>query len=165
LEVDDSHVNEVLKQFAAQSLPVVRLGRTTTNKNVTIRTADNTVVLEDSIATLRDTWEATSFQLEKLQSNLVTVEEEQKSLATRSGPKYSLTFTPQPTSDEVMTSTKKHKVAIIREEGSNGDREMSAAFHLAGFEVWDIAMKDLIHQRVALKDFRHGLLSWKRFAA
>jgi len=34
-------------------------------------------------------------------------------------------------------------VAIVREEGSNGDREMSAAFRLAGFEPWDVTMSDL----------------------
>jgi len=35
-------------------------------------------------------------------------------------------------------------VAIIREEGSNGDREMSAAFISAGFEAWDVKMSDLV---------------------
>ncbi len=38
-------------------------------------------------------------------------------------------------------------VAIIREEGSNGDREMAAAFNLAGFRVWDITMTDIVCTR------------------
>lgn len=46
------------------------------------------------------------------------------------------------------------KVAIIREEGSNGDREMAAAFSLAGFEAWDVNMDDLIAQRISLSAFR-----------
>jgi len=46
------------------------------------------------------------------------------------------------------------KVAIIREEGSNGDREMASAFHLAGFEVWDVMMTDLIEERIHLDEFR-----------
>lgn len=46
------------------------------------------------------------------------------------------------------------KVAIIREEGSNGDREMASAFRLAGFEVWDVTMTDLLKGRVSLKQFR-----------
>jgi len=35
------------------------------------------------------------------------------------------------------------RVAVIREEGSNGDREMAAALHMVGFEVWDVNMHDL----------------------
>jgi len=35
------------------------------------------------------------------------------------------------------------RVAVIREEGSNGDREMAAALYMAGFEVWDVNMQDL----------------------
>lgn len=46
------------------------------------------------------------------------------------------------------------RVAIIREEGSNGDREMAAAFLSAGFEPWDINMQDLMDQSVTLDGFR-----------
>lgn len=50
-------------------------------------------------------------------------------------PPYKLSFTPQPTADSVLSSSRKHRVAIVRQEGSNGDREMAAAFHMAGFEA------------------------------
>jgi phosphoribosylformylglycinamidine synthase len=161
MEVSDDHVDEVLRRFAVVSTSAVRLGRTTEAKRALIRSSpDNITVLDDSIVKLRDVWEATSFELEKLQSNPATVEQEQTGLASRSGPKYHLTYTPQPTSPELLSAgAKKHKVAIIREEGSNGDREMAAAFHLAGFEVWDVAMKDLIHQRISLKEFRFVVYS------
>ena len=46
-------------------------------------------------------------------------------------------------------------MAIIREEGSNGDREMSAAVYSAGMEPWDITMSDLLHGRATL-DFFQG---------
>jgi phosphoribosylformylglycinamidine synthase len=45
-------------------------------------------------------------------------------------------------------------VAILREEGSNGDREMAAAFHLAGFEPWDVTTSDLLAGRIDLGRFR-----------
>jgi phosphoribosylformylglycinamidine synthase len=45
-------------------------------------------------------------------------------------------------------------VAVIREEGTNSDRELASAFHMAGFEVWDVAMSDLLTGRVALAPFR-----------
>lgn len=46
------------------------------------------------------------------------------------------------------------KVAVIREEGSNGDREMLASFHMAGFEAWDVNMQDLASGTLSLKEFR-----------
>ena len=46
------------------------------------------------------------------------------------------------------------RVAIIREEGSNGDREMVAAFHKAGFEVWDLNMHDMCSANIDLSLFR-----------
>lgn len=45
------------------------------------------------------------------------------------------------------------KVAIIREEGSNGDREMAAAFMISGFEAYDVTMSDLISNRQNLDSF------------
>ena len=48
----------------------------------------------------------------------------------------------------------KPKVAVIREEGSNGDREMAATLQMAGFEVWDVNMQDLSSGTVTLNDFR-----------
>ena len=46
------------------------------------------------------------------------------------------------------------RVAVLREEGSNGDREMSAAFYTAGFKVHDVTMTDLISGDVTLQSFQ-----------
>ena len=46
------------------------------------------------------------------------------------------------------------RVAVIREEGSNGDREMAAALHMAGFEVWDVNMQDMKTGAVTLTMFQ-----------
>lgn len=48
----------------------------------------------------------------------------------------------------------KPKVAVIRQEGSNGDREMISAFIVAGFEVWDVTVSDLLRGEVQLEFFR-----------
>jgi phosphoribosylformylglycinamidine synthase len=45
-------------------------------------------------------------------------------------------------------------VAIIRQEGSNGDREMISAFYSAGLEPWDVTVSDLVSGRVSLDQFR-----------
>lgn len=89
-------------------------------------------------AGLRDTWEATSFELERRQCALECVAQEQAGLALRGSPPYALTY--EPTAPALPLplpgdATPRHRVAVLREEGSNGDREMSAAFVMAGFEV------------------------------
>ena len=46
------------------------------------------------------------------------------------------------------------KVAVIREEGSNGDREMTASLVMVGFEVWDVNMQDICTGKMSLDQFR-----------
>lgn len=46
-----------------------------------------------------------------------------------------------------------YSVAIVREEGSSGDREMAAAFYLAGFAVFDVNMEDFLDSRFSLSFF------------
>jgi phosphoribosylformylglycinamidine synthase len=45
-------------------------------------------------------------------------------------------------------------VAVIREEGSNGDREMASSLFSVGFEVWDVTMQDLLNKQVTADDFQ-----------
>lgn len=46
------------------------------------------------------------------------------------------------------------RVAVIREEGSNGDREMAAAVWSGGMEPWDLTMSDLLNGRASLDSFQ-----------
>jgi phosphoribosylformylglycinamidine synthase len=48
----------------------------------------------------------------------------------------------------------KPRVAILREQGVNGEVEMAAAFHKAGFNAVDVHMSDILAGRVKLKDFK-----------
>lgn len=57
-------------------------------------------------------------------------------------------------SDYSLDSSNTPVAAIIREKGSNGDREMAWALHLAGFKVKDVHMTDLISGRENLEDVR-----------
>jgi phosphoribosylformylglycinamidine synthase len=62
-----------------------------------------------------------------------------------------------------MERRSKVPVAILREEGSNGDREMAATFLAAGFDPWDVAMSDLLDERITLERFR-GVVAVGGFA-
>lgn len=46
------------------------------------------------------------------------------------------------------------RVAVVREEGTNGDREMMAALLQAGFSVYDLTMTDLLAGEITLDSFR-----------
>src|SRR5574343_396306 len=54
-------------------------------------------------------------------------------------------------------------MAILREQGVNGQTEMAAAFHRAGFSVVDVHMTDIIAGRVSLEDFK-GLVACGGFS-
>jgi phosphoribosylformylglycinamidine synthase len=112
------------------------------------------LVLEDEMTRLRDIWEETSYRLELLQANPDCVEEERKTLKYRTAPPLHLSFEPRLDRADPGPGRSRFKVAILREEGSNGDREMTSAFHLAGFETWDVTMTDLVEGRIRLDQFR-----------
>ena len=63
--------------------------------------------ISDDTARLRDVWEATSFELEKLQCAEECVAEEQMGLASRTNPKWELTFTPEFTPTALLNATNK----------------------------------------------------------
>jgi phosphoribosylformylglycinamidine synthase len=54
----------------------------------------------------------------------------------------------------LVTSKNRPSVAILREQGVNGEVEMAAAFTRAGFKAVDVHMTDILSGRVSLKDFR-----------
>jgi len=111
-------------------------------------------VLDEDMRVLRDVWEETSHQLDLLQRNPGNILEERKNIYDRKGPSFVIPFNPKPTTPAILQRTDKLRVAVIREEGSNGDREMISAFYLAGFEPWDVTMTDLLAGRVTLDEFR-----------
>ena len=120
-----------------------------------VSSEDDALLRTLSAAQWRDVWECTSFQLELQQSNPACVAQEQQALATRTSPPFHLTYTPAPISaaQRALRVPTAPLVAILREEGSNGDREMAASFHMAGFKCWDVTMSDLLQGRVTLDRF------------
>ncbi|GAB9468174.1 Phosphoribosylformylglycinamidine synthase [Globisporangium polare] len=142
--------------FAQHSVPVVKLGKVTNDGEIKIRVNGQSAI-QDQMVDLRDVWEATSFELEKKQRNPECVAQEQRSLRTRTAPDWKVTFEPLPTPERQLSTRNQHRVAVLREEGSNGEREMISAFHSAGFEVWDIIMSDLVAGRVTLDERFRGI--------
>jgi phosphoribosylformylglycinamidine synthase len=141
-----------------KGVPYQIIGKTTNDKRIRISLITDhsslVTVLDEDMRSLRAVWEETSHQLDRLQRTVSCVEDEKKNIYDRKGLSFSLSFVPVPTSQEMIDRAVKPKVAIIREEGSNGDREMTSAFFEAGFEPWDVTMTDLLEARVTLENFR-----------
>ena len=113
------------------------------------------VVLKESVRALHAVWEETSYQLERLQQNPDCAEQEWLSHQAPAGTSpYRLTFDPDAPVGRRVGGGVKPKAAMLREEGTNGDRELAAAFGAAGFEAWDITMTDLMAGAVGLEDFQ-----------
>ena len=157
IECDSAETEKVRDVLYLSELQSFIIAGTDRKKNVSIGFNSETIFTE-AMPVLRQWWEETSFELEKLQANPRCVEQERKGLFSRCGQVYHLSFDPKPTSHYILKKTTKHEVAILREEGSNGDREMTSAFYLAGFKPWDITMTDLIEGRIDLERFR-GLVA------
>ncbi|CAM9462984.1 unnamed protein product [Ascophyllum nodosum] len=170
VEVAEDRRSEVMEAYRAAGVKVVDIGKVTDDGQVVVRVGGEEAV-RGTTAELRTVWEATSFQLERLQCNPLCVEQEaspfiylilgsEASMATRTGPDYKLTFVPEPSPQAWKESgvggvkRPKAKVCVLREEGSNGDREMLSAFHEAGLEAWDVNTHDLLQGTVTLEDFR-----------
>jgi len=134
-------------------VPNMVFGATTVVKKIKVSVSWKNVLNED-IRMLRDIWEETSHRLDLLQRNPENIREERENIYDRKGPSFVIPFEPKPTTPSILQATNKPKVAVIREEGSNGDREMVSAFFLAGFEPWDVMMTDLLEGRVTLEQFR-----------
>eukprot|EP00897_Mesotaenium_endlicherianum_P000810 jgi/Mesen1/1072/ME000123S00248 len=155
LEVSSANQEAAVAAFAAAGVPCSAIGRTESSGGgaAVHISVGGTPQVQGQVAALRDLWEETSFALERLQRVEACVAAESEGLKERTIPQWNLPFTPARTPDEVLARTGKPKVAIVREEGSNGDREMAAMVHAAGMEPWDVAMSDLLHGRASLDDF------------
>lgn len=153
VECQEEYLPQLMELLNKKNVEGTVLGKTRAEKTVTI-SYNKTLVLEEEMQVLRQWWEETSYQLERLQVDPDCADQEKENCYDRKGPTYNLPFSPVSTPDAFLNKTNKPKVAILRDEGSNSDREMSSAFHAAGFEPWDICMNDLLEGRVTLEDFR-----------
>ena len=115
---------------------------------------------------LWQTWSETSHRIARLRDDAASCDEEFASLADAADPGLlpSLSFDG---SDNVaapfVNAGAKPKIAILREQGVNGQVEMAAAFARAGFSAYDVHMSDLQQGRHALRDF-HGFAACGGFS-
>jgi phosphoribosylformylglycinamidine synthase len=162
LEVPNGQVETVVNAYSDKGVFAMCLGTTLDTSDVKVRVGSKSSsvdVLSTDMRDLRDVWESTSFELEKRQSSSLCVAQEQKGMRTRKTPPFSLSFSPRKPNEAILlrSPASKPRLAVLREEGSNGDREMSAAFFSVGFDVHDITMSDLISGRTVIDSSFRGI--------
>lgn len=116
----------------------------------------NQPVLADSRVNLRRAWSETSYRIQALRDNPASAADEYERLLNRDDPGLSarLTFDPdQGVVAPALLRGARPRVAILREQGVNGQLEMAAAFDRAGFTAIDVHMSDLLHGRTRLDAF------------
>ncbi|HEX3081791.1 MAG TPA: phosphoribosylformylglycinamidine synthase subunit PurQ, partial [Candidatus Saccharimonadia bacterium] len=156
IEVADSDVAAVTKLLDGENVPHAEIGRVGKPGAAVRISAGGQELLNQPLHQLRGLWEATSTQLDRRQANPESVESESAILnAPRVAPDWKLTY--QPAAGLATTpkpGSGAPKVAVVREEGNNSDREMAAAFAAAGFDAWDVNTYDLATGKVTLDQFR-----------
>jgi phosphoribosylformylglycinamidine synthase len=119
--------------------------------------AGGNTVLDESRIELHRAWSETTHRMQLLRDNPDCAQQEYDRLldATDPGITPKLTFDPnEDIAAPFINRGAKPRVAILREQGVNGQIEMAAAFDRAGFAAVDVHMSDVIAGRVSLKDFR-----------
>jgi len=153
IECDKNNLGKVFQRIESFNLSAKPIGKTINEKEIIVR-YNSQILLKEDMRVLRQWWEETSYQIERLQMNPKCADQEKSNIFDRKGPIYKISFEPEPTPEILIKTTNKPEVAILREEGSNGDREMTSAFFHAGFKPWDITMTDLINGKITLDRFR-----------
>ena len=115
------------------------------------------IVLEQNRADLQRAWQETSHAIQRLRDNpacadseFALIDDNERS-ALFADVKFDVN---EDIAAPFINSGAKPKIAILREQGVNGQIEMAAAFTRAGFDAYDVHMSDLMAGRVHLADFK-----------
>lgn len=157
LEVSTENLDYVLKEFHKNNIPAYHIGNANGYglQQSDIQVMDNSnVYIQGKTLEFFKKWEQTSFELEKLQMNRNCAIEEYSTYDYRTGPTYHCTFNADDKLNLRSLISSPICVAVIREEGSNGDREMISSLIAANFEVHDVTMSDLINRKTCLDRYR-----------
>lgn len=155
IQVSDTHKQALREYLEAEGIGYAKIGYPTPKvRQLVIKKGDWEHEFE--IDALRDTWYQTSYLLDKRQSMNGKADERRQNYWRQPVEwHFKEEFTgklSQYQLDANRRSTSGIKAAIIREKGTNGEREMAYALYLAGFDVKDVMMTDLISGRETLED-------------
>jgi phosphoribosylformylglycinamidine synthase len=152
VQVRSSDVDAVLQQARDAGLAAYSIAVPNQTGMINVVRGGETLYA-DSGVNLQRIWSETTYQLQKLRDNPDCAQSEFDRLldATDPGLHVSLTYD---LNKSPAILKRRPKMAILREQGVNGQVEMAAAFDRAGFASVDVHMSDIISGRVNLADFK-----------
>ncbi len=167
IQVRQDATPEVLAQFSAAGLGdcVAVVGQPLNNAEVNISFNGESVFTGERRMLQRE-WAATSYQVQRLRDNVECAEQEYDVLLDEANPGLSVKLGFDVNQDIAAPYIKKNvrpQVAVLREQGVNGQVEMAAAFDRAGFNAIDVHMSDILAGRVSLEEFK-GLVACGGFS-
>lgn len=167
IQVHQDSTPEVLAQFSAAGLGdcVAVIGQPVNNAEVAI-SFNGQPVFAGQRRLLQRQWAETSYQIQRLRDNVVCAEQEFDALLDEDNPGLSIKLGFDVNHDIAAPFIKKNvrpQIAVLREQGVNGQVEMAAAFDRAGFNAIDVHMSDILAGRVDLEAFK-GLVACGGFS-
>ncbi|WP_250658776.1 phosphoribosylformylglycinamidine synthase [Alkalimarinus coralli] len=148
----------VLQQFNSAGLGEHTLVIGSLNEDDQIRFLfDGETVLGDSRSSYQRVWAETSYRMQSIRDNSECALEEFEQISNEEDPGLNATLTFDCADDiaaPYINSGVKPKIAVLREQGVNGQVEMGAAFTRAGFSAVDVHMSDILSGRVDLQDYK-----------
>ena len=153
---DLSSVFEILKSHNLSDCSNI-VGRLNSQGTVQISEAGQ-VIFEEDLYALRAVWSDVTFRMQSLRDNPESAASEhairQDCENPGISPKIDFDLNPASFSAISASSVAKPQIAILREQGVNGEIEMAGAFNRAGFKCIDVHMTDVLSGRVSLADFQ-----------
>jgi phosphoribosylformylglycinamidine synthase len=146
----------VLEILAGHDLPAHVIAKLNDRDEIRIELERETLLAEPRTA-LQLLWSETTWQMQALRDNPESARQERDRILDAGDPGLAplLTFDPE---DDVaaafVSKGARPRIAILREQGVNGQVEMAAAFDRAGFDAIDVHMSDVASGRLRLHDFR-----------
>ena len=153
IQVAEKFFDEVTHELTKVGLIAASVGEISSSKEIVISSSDGEL-FRDSVINLEKYWREVSHSIQSIRDNESVANSEIGLLddINHKGLFAEDQFNENDVKSFAITNNKP-KVAILREQGVNGQMEMAAAFSLAGFEAVDVHMQDLLDKRVNLKDF------------
>lgn len=155
IQVSDLHKHALREYLESEGIGYAKIGYPTP-KERKIVVKKNEWQHEFDIDALREAWFQTSYELDKRQSmNGMADQRHRNYKAQPLQLRFNDAFTGKLSQYQLNADRRTPsgiRAAIIREKGTNGEREMAYALYLAGFDVKDVMMTDLISGRETLED-------------
>ncbi len=164
LQVADADAQDMLSAAQARGLSAALIGQPHADDRIIIAHGERTL-LDQSRAALYRIWSETSYRMARLRDNPASADEEFETAGRASDPglSVSLSFDPAQAPAFSIGGKAKPKVAMLREQGVNGQAEMAYAFHAAGFESVDVHMSEVLSGETQLETFS-GLVACGGFS-